>query len=157
MISVKQYKIKHFRLTGFLDQPPLLLRTAVNALKAKYEVDGHQIEDAINAIFDHRPRLRKNYQRPDSKSDILYQADVVHPAASEDESCEHACGTNDSPKVVPRSPRGKEEDNPAIHYGMIASGNQLKKDALIRDKLAAEQNILCFEMEAAGLMNTFHA
>ncbi|CAH0025863.1 unnamed protein product [Clonostachys rhizophaga] len=143
-----------FRLTGFLDQPPLLLRTAVNALKAKYEVDGHQIADAINAVFDQRPRLRKNYQRPDPKSDILYQADVAH-SASEDESCEHACGTDDSPKVVPRSPRDEDEDNPAIHYGMIASGNQLMKDALIRDKLAAEQDILCFEMEAAGLMNHF--
>ncbi|CAG9986795.1 unnamed protein product [Clonostachys byssicola] len=144
-----------FRLTGFLDQPPLLLRTAVNALKAKYEVDGHQIEDSIDTVFDQRPRLRKNYQRPDPKSDILYQADVVH-SASDDESCEHVCGTNDSPKrVVLRSPRDKEEDNPAIHYGMIASGNQLMKDALIRDKLAAEQDILCFEMEAAGLMNHF--
>lgn len=143
-----------FRLTGFLDQPPLLLRTAVNALKAKYEVDGHQIEGAINAVFDKRPRLRKNYQRPDPKSDILYLADVVH-SASEDESCEHACGPNDSPKIVSRPPRDKEEDNPAIHYGMIASGNQLMKDALIRDKLAAEQDILCFEMEAAGLMNHF--
>jgi nucleoside phosphorylase len=29
------------------------------------------------------------------------------------------------------------------------------KDALIRDKLAAEDNVLCFEMEAAGLMNHF--
>ena len=29
------------------------------------------------------------------------------------------------------------------------------KDALIRDKLAAEMNVLCFEMEAAGLMNQF--
>jgi nucleoside phosphorylase len=29
------------------------------------------------------------------------------------------------------------------------------KDASIRDKLAAEKDILCFEMEAAGLMNHF--
>jgi nucleoside phosphorylase len=29
------------------------------------------------------------------------------------------------------------------------------KDALIRDSLAVEKNILCFEMEAAGLMNRF--
>jgi nucleoside phosphorylase len=42
-----------------------------------------------------------------------------------------------------------------IHYGLIASGNQLMKDALIRDNLAVEKNVLCFEMEAAGLMNRF--
>jgi nucleoside phosphorylase len=29
------------------------------------------------------------------------------------------------------------------------------KDAIIREKLAAERDILCFEMEAAGLMNHF--
>ena len=29
------------------------------------------------------------------------------------------------------------------------------KDALIRDKLAEENGVLCFEMEAAGLMNHF--
>jgi nucleoside phosphorylase len=29
------------------------------------------------------------------------------------------------------------------------------KDASIRDKLVAERNVLCFEMEAAGLMNHF--
>jgi nucleoside phosphorylase len=29
------------------------------------------------------------------------------------------------------------------------------KDALVRDRLAAEMGILCFEMEAAGLMNHF--
>jgi nucleoside phosphorylase len=29
------------------------------------------------------------------------------------------------------------------------------KDALIRDRLAAEKDILCFEMEAAGLMDHF--
>lgn len=29
------------------------------------------------------------------------------------------------------------------------------KDAHIRDRLAAEKGVLCFEMEAAGLMNQF--
>jgi nucleoside phosphorylase len=29
------------------------------------------------------------------------------------------------------------------------------KDALIRDKLGEEHKVLCFEMEAAGLMNEF--
>jgi hypothetical protein len=54
-----------------------------------------------------------------------------------------------------RSERKKEEDNPEIHYGLIASANQLTKDALVRDRLAAEMNVLYFEMETAGLMNHF--
>jgi nucleoside phosphorylase len=47
------------------------------------------------------------------------------------------------------------EDTPAIHYGLIASANHLMKDAQVRDTLAAEKDVLCFEMEAAGLMNYF--
>ena len=38
----------------------------------------------------------------------------------------------------------------------IASGNQVIKDAAVRDRLSAELGgVLCFEMEAAGLMNSF--
>jgi hypothetical protein len=37
----------------------------------------------------------------------------------------------------------EDDENPAIHYVM--------KDALIRDILAVEKDVLCFEMEAAGL------
>ena len=29
------------------------------------------------------------------------------------------------------------------------------KDAFVRDKLAVEKNVMCFEMEAAGLMNNY--
>jgi nucleoside phosphorylase len=42
-----------------------------------------------------------------------------------------------------------------IHYGNIASGDQVVKDGLTRYRIAREEGILCFEMEAAGLMDTF--
>jgi nucleoside phosphorylase len=44
-----------------------------------------------------------------------------------------------------------------IHYGLIASGNQVIKDTATRDRLNADfnGNVLCVEMEAAGLMNEF--
>jgi nucleoside phosphorylase len=57
--------------------------------------------------------------------------------------------------LITRPERAKDEDNPAIHYGLIASANQVMKDALIRDRLITEKDVLCFEMEAAGLMNHF--
>lgn len=48
-------------------------------------------------------------------------------------------------------------DTMQIHYGLIASGNQVIKDAATRDRLNADYggDLLCFEMEAAGLMNDF--
>ena len=44
-----------------------------------------------------------------------------------------------------------------VHYGLIASGNQVIKDAKFRDSLdeSLDGNVLCVEMEAAGLMNDF--
>jgi nucleoside phosphorylase len=46
--------------------------------------------------------------------------------------------------------------HPEIHYGLIASGNQVMRDAKIRDNLGKKykDKVLCFEMEAAGVMNT---
>jgi hypothetical protein len=43
-----------------------------------------------------------------------------------------------------------------VHYGTIASSNQVMKDGITRDRLSSELGgVLCFEMEAAGLMNSF--
>ena len=39
--------------------------------------------------------------------------------------------------------------------GLIASGNQLMRDGKTRERLRGELQILCFETEAAGLMDDF--
>ncbi|EGR45373.1 uncharacterized protein TRIREDRAFT_68618, partial [Trichoderma reesei QM6a] len=92
-----------FQPTRYLDQPPMVLRTAMSGLAAQYEHRGHRIED-----------------------DSL----IVRP---------------------PRPPSQRL----VIHYGLVASSNQLMKDAIVRDHLSSQYNILCFEMEAGGLMNQF--
>ncbi|KAH7231108.1 nucleoside phosphorylase domain-containing protein [Fusarium tricinctum] len=148
----KTIQDQKFRTTGFLGQPPKLLRAAMTELQAQYEGEGHQLNDVINAVLEKMPRLRKKYKRPDRRSDRLYQSGVTHPPKDE-ASCAVVCG-DDPSKLVSRPERAEDEDT-AIHYGLIASANQLLKDASVRDKLAAEKDVLCFEMEAAGLMNQF--
>jgi nucleoside phosphorylase len=142
-----------FQQTRFLNQPPTVLRTAVSGLKAQYERKGHRLETAITSILKGNLRLRQKYKRPDPSTDKLYQPGVIHPPDSE-ASCAAAC-CNDPSNLILRPERTEDEDNPAFHYGLIASANQLMKDALVRDTLAAEKNVLCFEMEAAGLVNHF--
>jgi nucleoside phosphorylase len=149
----KTIQDQSFQTTGFLNEPPSVLRTAMNGLKAQYEIKGHRIKEAIAGVLDKNLRLQKKYGRPSSNSDRLYQPTVKHPPANE-ESCNIVCGS-DCSKLVERSERTKDDDDPAIHYGLIASGNQLMMDALLRDKLANDKGVLCFEMEAAGLMNQF--
>jgi nucleoside phosphorylase len=149
----KTIQDQSFRTTGFLNKPPRVLLAAVSSLKADYESDGHQFDITINEILEKKPKLRKKYMRPDPSSDRLYQSGIIHPQIDEVD-CVASCG-NDPPALISRPERAKDEDNPMIHYGIIASANKLMKDALIRDKLAAEKDILSFEMEAAGLMNDF--
>ncbi|KAK7224192.1 hypothetical protein V2G26_012195 [Clonostachys chloroleuca] len=138
-----------FQETGFLAQPPMVLRTAVSSLKSTYELRGHHLADEVERALD-RIKRRKKYERPAPARDKLYKPDAVHPATSN--SCDDTCA---AAYLVARGDRDEEDDDPAIHYGLIASGNQLMKDARIRDKLAMDKGVLCFEMEAAGLMNHF--
>ncbi|KAI3167086.1 hypothetical protein DTO039G3_6353 [Penicillium roqueforti] len=126
-----------------------ILRAAMAGIRTQYERKGHQLEEAINGIFGKNMRLRRKYKRPEPMTDRLFLPEVIHHQAD----CAK-CAVDPSTLVL-RSERADDEDNPAIHYGLIASGNQLMKNALIRDQLAAEKDVLCFEMEAAGLMNTF--
>ena len=149
----KTIQDQSFRPTGFLNQPPALLRAAVNGLKAQYERKGHRLEEAINSILEENRRMRQKYKRPDRNSDRLYRPRVIHPLEGE-AGCATVCG-NDPLRLILRPERTEDDDNPAVHYGLIASANQLMKDASIRDRLAAEKDVLCFEMEAAGLMNHF--
>jgi nucleoside phosphorylase len=147
----KEVQDSGFKQSGFLNQPPTVVRTAVSALEAKHIRKGHHIAQNIEIALELNPRLRRRgYAGPALKSDRLYKIDIVHPALAE--NCEDTCGT-ESHKLVARRPRDEEDDNPAIHYGLIGSGNKVIKDATLRDKLAREQGVLCFEMEAAGIMN----
>lgn len=147
----KTIQDRSFQPTGFLNQPPTVVRTGVSGLKATYELKGNSIDDTIESLLNTNKRLRKKYSRPDSSSDRLYRSYIVH--LNEKSKCIIACG-DDPSKLVLRDEREAEE-NPTIHYGLIASANSLMKDASIRDKLAEEEDVLCFEMEAAGLMNNF--
>jgi nucleoside phosphorylase len=149
----KTIQEQSFLATGFLNQPPLILRSAVAEMRAQYEAEGHRIEDQINEILRGRRRLQRNFGRPGPDEDRLYLSTVIHPTDNQD-TCEKVCGNNPR-HLVSRAERDDDEDNPKIHYGQIASANQLMKDALLRDKLAKEHQVLCFEMEAAGLMNQF--
>lgn len=149
----KNIQNQSFQPTGFLNQPPTVLRTAVNGLKSRYRIHGHQIQNQIDSVLAARPTLHDEYSRPALGTDRLYRSNIVHPAHDES-SCARVC--NDDPSnLIIRRERGEDEDDPAIHYGLIASGGQLMKDAFVRDKLIAERDVLCFERAAAGLMNHF--
>jgi nucleoside phosphorylase len=44
-------------------------------------------------------------------------------------------------------------DNIIIYYGAIASGNQVMRSGTTWDNVSQELDVICFEMEAAGLID----
>ncbi|KAF6813678.1 kinesin light [Colletotrichum musicola] len=122
-----------FQETGFLNQPPALLRTALTTLKGMYKIKGHQLVDNVNKNLE---KIKKR-----SKYSSAHDCDIEY--------------SKDTAYLIARQKQDEEDDDPAIHYGLIASGNQLIKDARTRDALAAERDVLYFKIEAAGLMNHF--
>jgi len=148
---------QEFKMTGFLAASPKSLLGAVGGLEVKYEMEGQRLEDAIEKALDklQNQRSRNKYRRPDPENDKLYRSEVLHPSFN-DGTCAEVCGDDPSKLHIRRTRETEEsEDSLTIHYGLIASADQLMKNALMRDKLAKEKNVLCFEMEAAGLMNHF--
>lgn len=142
-----------FQPTGFSNQAPVVLRNAVHGLAARYEIDGHGIHEAVTELLNEKPRLRRQYGRPDLTTDRLYKSDIVHHN-DENTPCATSCG-DDPYSLVVRSDRKERVDDPIIHYGLIASADKLMKDAKIRDQFVTQNDVLCFEMEAAGLVNHF--
>ncbi|KXX72876.1 hypothetical protein MMYC01_209211 [Madurella mycetomatis] len=140
-----------FETTGTLNQPPRILLNAVAGLRADYHSasGGHRLEEAVDNILECRPHLRENYQRPGPEADHLFKSSVNHDVSCGGDKCSYQ-KLEYLEQRSERASKGRSE----IHYGLIASANQVMKNALVRDELAS-QGVLCFEMEAAGLMNDF--
>ncbi|PIG87320.1 hypothetical protein AARAC_011903 [Aspergillus arachidicola] len=84
---------------------------------------------------------------PGAQLDRLFRPTYKH--VTSDQTCIDCSET----ETLKRGP-GNREAGPHVYYGTIASGNMVIKDAGARDLLVQKHGVLCFEMEAAGLMNT---
>ena len=148
----KAIQDQEFERTGSLNSPPTVLLTALNKLSVHYERKGSRIAESVATMITQNPRLRVKYQHPGAEYDKLYDSSYTHRGG--DQMCDISCDST-SPSVLLRPRRELDPDEPVVHYGLIASADQLMKDAIARDRLTKEHDVLCFEMEAAGLMNDF--
>ncbi|PWY91538.1 hypothetical protein BO94DRAFT_622965 [Aspergillus sclerotioniger CBS 115572] len=136
-----------FRRTGMLNHPPRILLTAFSKLRATHLLRGSQFMDFLADLHHKNPQLAVDFARS-ALQDHLYRADYDH-----EDLTSKACRECDATQTVSRPSRTL--DTPVIHYGLIASGNQVVKNSRLRDKLGQELGVYCVEMEAAGLMNSF--
>ncbi|KAL4943463.1 hypothetical protein BDV06DRAFT_221210 [Aspergillus oleicola] len=132
--------------TGSLNKPPQYLLTAISQIRSDTMAKGSQIpwmNKEIAELLQQRQESHEQFRRP--AKDWLFNPNYDHRRGTSD------CSLCDESQLVVRTPR--ETMEPMVHYGLIASGNRVMKDARTRDSIAKELQILCFEMEAAGLMD----
>jgi nucleoside phosphorylase len=148
--AVVQYDLGKKTKDGFevqrvLNKPPGQLLQVVNQVRSDYEMRDEGVKGSfhehLNRFAKKRAVFAKRYSRPET-ADRLFKAD--DPRVEE--------------QRVPRDP----PDESFVHYSTILSGDAVMKDALSRDStIQGLENIsgfkyaLCFEMEAAGLMDSF--
>lgn len=134
-----------FTRKTFTGSPPAALRAAVYKMQSDHLSRGSHISDYLQRLIF---QLNSGYQRP-SEEDILFQADYPH--TPDQQSCRQC----DRTRRLQRSPR--PDDDPRIFYGLIASVDRVIKSAAKRIAISNDLggDVLCFEMEAAGLMTEF--
>ncbi|KAI1292579.1 nucleoside phosphorylase domain-containing protein [Xylaria venustula] len=171
----KEEKGGEFTRTGSLNKPPDSLLGAVSKLRSKNELEGSKIPYYLTAMSSKYPNLAPKYLRSETLQDMLFKAGYEHNESApdtadrcvpedededenkdeeeeEEEEEEESCRYCDKTQVVRRKPRDMR-----VHYGLITSGNRVVKNATFRDNLRRDlgKDVLCIEMEAAGLMDNF--
>ncbi|KAK6507640.1 hypothetical protein TWF481_006066 [Arthrobotrys musiformis] len=139
-----------FVRTSSVNSPPSILLKAISLIKAfGLTAAGKRIADLVEKI-----NIEGNdpkFQYPGQDADRLFPASYNHVIGKCDQV--DTCESCDASKAIARPKR--RFDHPYIHHGIIASGNQVMKDGVKRDRISEETGALCFEMEGAGLLNDF--
>ncbi|KAJ5538344.1 purine and uridine phosphorylase [Penicillium frequentans] len=132
-----------FQRTGEKQKPPSSLRAVITKIQSDCFVS---FSSASNPLLDDLSLIasrRQEYEYPGADRDTLFISDYLHPKGQLD--C-HDC-------TVVKQRQDRLHKGPHVFYGLIASGNQVVRDASHRDRLSKE-NVICLEMEAAGVVRT---
>ncbi|KAL4815509.1 hypothetical protein BDW67DRAFT_191537 [Aspergillus spinulosporus] len=140
---VGKYRVQGgiFEPTGTLNKPPHAFLTPMGQLEAKQMTEGNAaLSKIVREALEQNPEITERFAPPEQHTDRLFHSSYYHTTR------EDICQKCDNKELIKRQPR--ETRTPYIHYGLIASGDQLMKDPETRDRLAQQHGILCFEMEA---------
>ncbi|KAF3131790.1 hypothetical protein TWF703_007509 [Orbilia oligospora] len=174
-----------FERTSAIQRPPRALRTAVSRLETEHDLHGVKIPRYLKEIRKRLPNLAPKFGWSEALTDPLFGSsdgtiDRYQSQGVEVTNTSAIGWLNLMPKytwidylkgfqtlslsnwtnpvntnnkyltTIPRNPGDVK-----VHYGLIASGNQVIKDAKLRDNInqSLGGKVLCVEMEAAGLMS----
>lgn len=135
-----------FDIDSHLNKPPSILLKAVERLQSDHAFERGEMLQYISEVAEKSRKLSalKEYRFPGRDKDQLFRRDSEHVRGEDCSSCDYK-------KTEKRLDR--DSDNPAVHYGLIASGDAVMRSAQRRDELRDDWNVICFEMEAASVMD----
>ncbi|KAK6519154.1 hypothetical protein TWF281_003843 [Arthrobotrys megalospora] len=157
-----------FQRTGALNNPPRSLLSALAVVETKHALGIFKIPQYLEELKEKHPSLASKFLKSESLKDVAFKASARHISKSiaiaeglveldedeeeEEDEEEDACRFCDKTKTFKGNDKGT-----VVHMGLIASGNQVIKDVQVRKQISKELggNVLCLEMEAAGLANIF--
>ncbi|KAK6348998.1 hypothetical protein TWF730_009758 [Orbilia blumenaviensis] len=128
-----------FRITGSLNRPAEGLIRAMGVVKKQHLLRRSKIHNFVRHLQEDIGE-EEIWQYQGRENDPVYRED---PEPRKNRPCPE-CKSS-----------AKHAPDPKIHYGTIASGNQVIKNQEQRDKLGGQIGACCVEMEAFGLMNNF--
>ncbi|KAK6361429.1 hypothetical protein TWF730_005158 [Orbilia blumenaviensis] len=165
-----------FERTSAIQRPPRALRTAVSRLETEHDMHGPKISQYLHIMKEKWPNLAPKFGWSEALSDPLTSPGNVNSSQSTNKYNLLASWLNLVPNYswieylkYPLRASGnsgglgtkrvisvqRKPGDLQVHYGLVASGNQVIKDAKFRDSLneSLGGKVLCVEMEAAGLMS----
>ena len=125
---------------GILDKPDRRLLSALGLLLRNRMLGRTKFPE-------HLKRLQKvtGFSHPGLQHDKLFKSKYHHVSGSD-------CSSHDRIQLAERPPRVNQDL--IFHQGTIVSGDTMMKEPQMRDKISQKyHNALCFEMEAAGVMD----
>jgi nucleoside phosphorylase len=135
-----------FESRPFLDGVPELLRNAFSELESLLIDQDSKITEYLLQATARNPRFLA-FERLASLIDNLFKSEYIHVNPND-----KICAECDKSQIIQRETR----HSPLVHFGVVASGNQVIKNGAKRRKILKDHpGVIAVEMEAAGLMNVF--
>lgn len=133
----------NFQRTGSLNEIPEYLSTALATIQANHDLRGLMGRQIAKNLSDIQRKLSPSIRSLRPEEDCLFQAEYEHIAPG-------SCANCDRSMLIIRPER--EQDDPVIHYGSIASGDKLIENGRLRDQIGQELGVLCLDAGTTGLM-----
>ncbi|KAF6804035.1 hypothetical protein CSOJ01_10487 [Colletotrichum sojae] len=120
----KKIQDQPFLMTGHLNRPPIVLRTAVSTLRIDYTLMAAQgqnlIEEDVEQVLQRHPELRETYSRPDDTTDRLFRPDFLH--GDKGLTCDQAGCSSNVYNLARRKERRDAKNRTKVHYGKKSIG-----------------------------------